>query len=118
MKSVALCFFFFSSRRRHTRSDRDWSSDVCSSDLANVGYPIVEAAPDGTFEITKHPGTGGGVRVGGGGGEKGFGVGEPPGKNTPPWLFRFPPHPAQPPGEGKGCGPGVPGGTRTDKDQG
>src|SRR2546421_8746479 len=28
------CFFFFSSRRRHTRSDRDWSSDVCSSDLS------------------------------------------------------------------------------------
>src|SRR6266849_9798682 len=27
------CFFFFSSRRRHTRSTRDWSSDVCSSDL-------------------------------------------------------------------------------------
>src|SRR5206468_7843533 len=25
---------FFSSRRRHTRSDRDWSSDVCSSDLS------------------------------------------------------------------------------------
>ena len=25
--------FFFSSRRQHTRSDRDWSSDVCSSDL-------------------------------------------------------------------------------------
>src|SRR5690349_22546090 len=29
-----LFFFFFSSRRRHTRSLRDWSSDVCSSDLA------------------------------------------------------------------------------------
>src|SRR6478672_853582 len=29
-----MLFFFFSSRRRHTRSDRDWSSDVCSSDLA------------------------------------------------------------------------------------
>src|SRR5207249_5254544 len=29
---VFLCFFF-SSRRRHTRSKRDWSSDVCSSDL-------------------------------------------------------------------------------------
>src|SRR2546428_8715971 len=29
----ALASFFFSSRRRHTRSDRDWSSDVCSSDL-------------------------------------------------------------------------------------
>src|SRR5215813_6013957 len=30
-----MCFvFFFSSRRRHTRCGRDWSSDVCSSDLA------------------------------------------------------------------------------------
>src|SRR5947209_20318778 len=29
-----FCFFFFSSRRRHTRYWRDWSSDVCSSDLA------------------------------------------------------------------------------------
>src|SRR5699024_10816910 len=28
--------FFFSSRRRHTRSKRDWSSDVCSSDLVTV----------------------------------------------------------------------------------
>src|SRR5438105_6495517 len=28
-----LVLFFFSSRRRHTRSTRDWSSDVCSSDL-------------------------------------------------------------------------------------
>src|SRR5206468_4405423 len=28
-----FCDFFFPSRRRHTRSDRDWSSDVCSSDL-------------------------------------------------------------------------------------
>src|SRR5207302_5312915 len=27
-------FFFFSSRRRHTRFSRDWSSDVCSSDLS------------------------------------------------------------------------------------
>src|SRR5437868_7657565 len=31
-----LYFFFFSSRRRHTRSKRDWSSDVCSSDLLHV----------------------------------------------------------------------------------
>src|SRR2546427_6849065 len=30
-------FFFFSSRRRHTRFDCDWSSDVCSSDLFEVG---------------------------------------------------------------------------------
>src|SRR5207249_8136209 len=33
-------FFFFSSRRRHTRSKRDWSSDVCSSDLS-VAQPRV-----------------------------------------------------------------------------
>src|SRR5215208_4312201 len=31
--AVVLVFFFFSSRRRHTRWPRDWSSDVCSSDL-------------------------------------------------------------------------------------
>src|SRR2546429_1346148 len=31
-----FCFFFFSSRRRHTRCSRDWSSDVCSSDLEDV----------------------------------------------------------------------------------
>src|SRR2546422_1025717 len=31
---IRCVFFFFSSRRRHTRCSRDWSSDVCSSDLA------------------------------------------------------------------------------------
>src|SRR6266511_100492 len=36
-------FFFFSSRRRHTRFSRDWSSDVCSSDL-NAWIPTVEAS--------------------------------------------------------------------------
>src|SRR6266496_4972970 len=40
------CFFFFSSRRRHTRSLRDWSSDVCSSDL---GRPATFEA--GTNEL-------------------------------------------------------------------
>src|SRR6266542_6130219 len=30
---MRILFFFFSSRRRHTRCYRDWSSDVCSSDL-------------------------------------------------------------------------------------
>src|SRR2546429_294517 len=42
-------FFFFSSRRRHTRCSRDWSSDVCSSDLYNLsneGYQV-SAAYDG-----------------------------------------------------------------------
>src|SRR5690606_40850188 len=32
-------FFFFSSRRRHTRFSRDWSSDVCSSDLQIIPRP-------------------------------------------------------------------------------
>src|SRR5690606_40765477 len=31
-------FFFFSSRRRHTRFSRDWSSDVCSSDLQGAPH--------------------------------------------------------------------------------
>src|SRR3989475_10373450 len=35
---MAADFFFFSSRRRHTRFDCDWSSDVCSSDLAQRFY--------------------------------------------------------------------------------
>src|SRR2546422_9106034 len=33
ISNSSLAFFFFSSRRRHTRCSRDWSSDVCSSDL-------------------------------------------------------------------------------------
>src|SRR5471030_1450121 len=47
------CFFFFSSRRRHTRCLSDWSSDVCSSDLhierqqspqaANLFFKIIDA---------------------------------------------------------------------------
>src|SRR5207237_5582463 len=37
-----VCFFFFSSRRRHTRFKCDWSSDVCSSDL--VVYRLASAA--------------------------------------------------------------------------
>src|SRR2546421_3585366 len=43
MRCAFSVFFFFSSRRRHTRSDRDWSSDVFSSDLdvQNKGARIV-----------------------------------------------------------------------------
>src|SRR5699024_11957268 len=45
--------FFFSSRRRHTRSKRDWSSDVCSSDLF-----YIESCATSTEEIGRslHPG--------------------------------------------------------------
>src|SRR5690606_40246239 len=35
-----LSFFFFSSRRRHTRFSRDWSSDVCSSDLTDLLHRV------------------------------------------------------------------------------
>src|SRR2546430_14597299 len=41
-----LVFFFFSSRRRHTRFDCDWSSDVCSSDLLGPS-----SAPDQAVDI-------------------------------------------------------------------
>src|SRR5699024_12014425 len=38
-------YFFFSSRRRHTRSKRDWSSDVCSSDLVLQIGPVGDLEP-------------------------------------------------------------------------
>src|SRR2546422_4693781 len=38
-------FFFFSSRRRHTRCSRDWSSDVCSSDLQGSANVLVYYSP-------------------------------------------------------------------------
>src|SRR6476661_10397401 len=43
---VITIFFFFSSRRRHTRFKCDWSSDVCSSDLghAAAAEPCLDAA--------------------------------------------------------------------------
>src|SRR5690606_39747951 len=34
--------FFFSSRRRHTRFSRDWSSDVCSSDLQDIAEALIK----------------------------------------------------------------------------
>src|SRR5690606_39998241 len=37
--------FFFSSRRRHTRFSRDWSSDVCSSDLSGLNFIVTLAGP-------------------------------------------------------------------------
>src|SRR5207249_9766489 len=50
-------FFFFSSRRRHTRSKRDWSSDVCSSDLIRqpealgLGHAVLCAQPAVNDEV-------------------------------------------------------------------
>src|SRR2546426_6902647 len=48
---VSVLFFFFSSRRRHTRLQGDWSSDVCSSDLT-TGTPAAMHA-----WITRAPGS-------------------------------------------------------------
>src|SRR5437868_14426770 len=62
--------FFFSSRRRHARSKRDWSSDVCSSDLGNPteagplsgGFEFLFANPLGdVFQVGAACGTGNGV---------------------------------------------------------
>src|SRR2546429_840542 len=64
--------FFFSSRRRHTRCSRDWSSDVCSSDLVlrlnvgqratvtrNLSLPDIEpedlSAPRNAFSARRRP---------------------------------------------------------------
>src|SRR5438445_9274294 len=44
-KSFIHVLFFFSSRRRHTRYWRDWSSDVCSSDL----FLTLDSIPAGVF---------------------------------------------------------------------
>src|SRR5690554_5114475 len=46
---MSKIFFFFSSRRRHTRCGRDWSSDVCSSDL-------LEKYTDIFYKLRKHKG--------------------------------------------------------------
>src|SRR5690606_40127124 len=47
--------FFFSSRRRHTRFSRDWSSDVCSSDLTDQPDRLARRAhADGDFRAQRH----------------------------------------------------------------
>src|SRR5207302_4059447 len=61
---ICILFFFFSSRRRHTRFSRDWSSDVCSSDLNPRTYPAIASRlyhnnRDGTFQdVTETSGIG------------------------------------------------------------
>src|SRR5437588_643467 len=49
---IFLLYFFFSSRRRHTRSLCDWSSDVCSSDLSpTVSFRSWRPTISGTDEL-------------------------------------------------------------------
>src|SRR3712207_7311657 len=60
--STLAFFFFFSSRRRHTRYWRDWSSDVCSSDLdpARQAAPRLDGRPGA--DRRRHRADEGGVR--------------------------------------------------------
>src|SRR5699024_12087795 len=63
--SIQWCLFFFlffSSRRRHTRSKRDWSSDVCSSDLG-YALKIVPFDQKAAFCFGKETGEKKGVRI-------------------------------------------------------
>src|SRR5207249_2588115 len=53
MRRFLVCFFF-SSRRRHTRSKRDWSSDVCSSDLNSVSWLPCAGPRSRQFPLKKH----------------------------------------------------------------
>src|SRR5690554_210807 len=48
---VCSFFFFFSSRRRHTRCGRDWSSDVCSSDLGRAVAEVSMASTKGQVRV-------------------------------------------------------------------
>src|SRR5256884_4934460 len=81
---VGGSWFFFSSRRRHTRCSRDWSSDVCSSDLdaspadrrrSRVAARRVAGARDYRLDDPSSVGTG----VGGGRGRRADGIGQPRG---------------------------------------
>src|SRR5688500_2572222 len=50
-ENVCLLFFFFSSRRRHTRLQGDWSSDVCSSDLVRIDRAVGLDVDDQLVEV-------------------------------------------------------------------
>src|SRR2546430_9101469 len=66
-------FFFFSSRRRHTRFDCDWSSDVCSSDLADATGGQLTLTAGGSVSSAGDllakgtPGDGGSISISAGG---------------------------------------------------
>src|SRR5690349_24615410 len=57
MFSSFFFFFFFSSRRRHTRSLRDWSSDVCSSDLTTARCRSPSRPEQGRHRSRGRPGS-------------------------------------------------------------
>src|SRR3989454_4667536 len=62
---ICLLFFFFSSRRRHTRLQGDWSSDVCSSDLSRSKSEM-HSQSGGRGGFAAEGSVGGDVRLGSG----------------------------------------------------
>src|SRR5262249_57271146 len=56
MHHLRCLFFFFASRRRHTRLVSDWSSDVCSSDLSHLGSKRQAVAACVPAPVTREPG--------------------------------------------------------------
>src|SRR5256886_5728105 len=60
--TVVVVGFFFSSRRRHTRFDCDWSSDVCSSDLG-AGGQLFATLVTGLVGLTGYAGLGSAIHV-------------------------------------------------------
>src|SRR2546430_15093998 len=104
---VILGFFFFSSRRRHTRFDCDWSSDVCSSDLDQddlvtaagaTGFApaesiradqiVIGGARLPFLKFPRNPGGPWEPRGGGGAGRSAAGGGPPGGWGRPPRRAR------------------------------
>src|SRR2546429_5962251 len=53
-RSAVRCLCFFSSRRRHTRCSRDWSSDVCSSDLKTATRTQIDEVRSGSSYISNN----------------------------------------------------------------
>src|SRR5256885_8076570 len=61
-ESLIDCLFFFSSRRRHTRLQGDWSSDVCSSDLIETAALHGRERNDPTLALSEGTGKKQGVK--------------------------------------------------------
>lgn len=89
----------------------DWQS---IPDMANIGFPIIEASPDGTFIVTKHEGTGGRVNVQSVKEQLLYEMGDPKAYITPDVVADFSSINLEPAGENKVRVFGIKGGPRTD----